>query len=269
MRVAKWSGIFFVVGLLSCSVASAQVDIAPFRGNLPTPSANTQGTAPAQTAAPIAVTTNSCSFNGIHDPFCGKSLAEIIGGVIKFLLGASGALFLAMFVYGGALWLTAGSSDRQEDAQKTLINASAGVIVVILSYTLVSLLVRTLGSVGVSQSNQGPQAGVSSGVTTPSAAAGTGACNSATFITACHERCDSTIASIASLVVGETASAAQCTGSCDSLGPRICSAVRSLAECDPGCTVVCSQPAIRENLILSVLCTSQCTDLCAKAFPDS
>lgn len=263
--------MLIIAGFLSCSIVYAQVDIAPFRGSLPTPSANTQGTAVARTAAPVAVTTDRCSFNGVHDPFCGKTFAEIIGGVIQFLLGAAGALFLAMFVYGGTLWLTAGSSDRQEDAQKTLINASVGVIVVILSYTLVSLLVRTLGSVGVSQSNQGPrveQTGTLPGAATP-AAAGTGACNAATFITACHERCNSTIASIASLIPGEAATTAQCSNSCDSLGPRICSAVHSPAECDPGCTVVCSRPEISDNIVLSVLCTSECTDLCASAFPGS
>ena len=82
------------------------------------------------------------------------------------MLGAAGALFLAMFVYGGAVWLTAGSSDRQQQAQKTLLNATAGVLVVIGSYTLIALLLNFVSGLGVSQTAVAP---VSEGapVTTP------------------------------------------------------------------------------------------------------
>jgi hypothetical protein len=92
----------------------------------------------------VAAGSGNCSFNGVNDPFCGKSVADLVGKAIQLLLGAAGALFLAMFVYGGAVWLTAGSSDRHEQARKTLLNASAGIVVVILSYTMVNLLVKFL-----------------------------------------------------------------------------------------------------------------------------
>lgn len=119
----------------------------------PTRSSNTQGTAGARAAPTAAATSGSCALNGVHDPFCNLSIQGIIGRVVKFFLGIAGALFLAMFVYGGAVWLTAGSSDRHEQAKKTLLNAAAGVLIVIGSYTMVAVLLRFVGGLGVSQGN--------------------------------------------------------------------------------------------------------------------
>lgn len=120
-------------------------------------SSNKKGAAARRTTGSASASSGNCTFNGVHDPFCGKTIPQIIGNIVRFLLGAAGALFLAMFVYGGAVWLTAGSSDRHEEAQKTLVNAATGILVVIASYTMVSLLVRFAGGLGASQSNEGPR----------------------------------------------------------------------------------------------------------------
>lgn len=260
------------------------------------PQSNVQGAAAAQTRAAITSGSGSCSYNGVKDPFCGKSVAEIIGKVIQFLLGAAGALFLAMFVYGGATWLTAGSSDRHEQAQKTLLNAAAGILVVILSYTMVSLLVRFAGGLGVGQTDtqavlsrdispaesgaSGASTGGSSGgsfldrllgrtgvqtmpsVSEPGAGgasggAAAGACNASSFITACRAECSD------SLVVGFVGLRAECDAACGTYGPGICSRVRVSSDCPAACSSFCTTEVVGEA---RSFCESECPDLCAAAF---
>lgn len=72
-------------------------------------------------------------------------LPQIFGRVIKWVLGLIGALFFAMFVYGGFLYIIAGDSSKNaETGQKTLINAVIGLTIVICSYMFVTWIVETL-----------------------------------------------------------------------------------------------------------------------------
>lgn len=158
---------FFVRAMLiACVVMQGAValpvfaqDAAPPTGaqTAPTRTSNTQGTAgQAATQAVAQPASSACELNGVHDPFCNKSISQIIGRIVQFVVSIAGALFLAMFVYGGAVWLTAGDSKRQEDAQKTLLNASFGVLIVIASYTIIAVLIGFVGGLGVSQGNVTP-----------------------------------------------------------------------------------------------------------------
>lgn len=239
-----------------CRGAGATETTPP--GTEPTRPSNTQGLKGASTAATLSQSSGNCSFNGVHDPFCGKSIAEIIGNMVRFLLGAAGALFLAMFVYGGAVWLTAGASDRHEEARKTLLNATAGILIVIASYTIVSLLVRFAGGLGASQTNQAPSFEESGqeGALAPGGAAG--ACNAARFVTACHEKCRT------STLVAAMGEAAACNVACGSYGPSICRAVRTPSDCGSGCATLCSSSEVPG--VLQGWCAIECGDLCAAAF---
>lgn len=77
-------------------------------------------------------------------------LPSIFGRVIKWVLGLVGALFFAMFVYGGFLYIIAGESSKNaETGKKTLINAVIGLTIVIGSYMFVSWIIETL-TAGVS-----------------------------------------------------------------------------------------------------------------------
>lgn len=266
----NWSGpqvnAYCVVPLVQCPRRSDGVYCCrPLpRGERP---ADPQGVAASPTQA--LASGDSCSFNGVHDPFCGKSVTDLIGNFIKFLLGAAGALFLAMFVYGGAVWLTAGSSDRHEQARKTLLNASAGIVVVILSYTMVSLLVRVAGTLGVSQGDtqpvltapssggDGSGSGVGGGSGPGRSAPSSGsACNASNFITTCSAACEDLPAGVNRVL---------CSTGCSSLGPNICSAVRSPADCATGCPTVCGDPRIPSDDLRS-FCNTHCTEACAAAF---
>ncbi|MBI5072057.1 hypothetical protein HZB93_04205 [Candidatus Falkowbacteria bacterium] len=71
---------------------------------------------------------------------------ELIGRIIKTVLGVVGALALAMFVYGGFTWLTsAGSADKIKKGKDILIWATIGLIVIFTSYTLVDFVLRAFG----------------------------------------------------------------------------------------------------------------------------
>ncbi len=254
------------------------------------PQSNVQGAAAAQTGAAITSGSGSCSYNGVKDPFCGKSVAEIIGKAIQFLLGAAGALFLAMFVYGGATWLTAGSSDRHEQAQKTLLNAAAGILVVILSYTMVSLLVRFASGLGVSQTDTralttegvtpteaGESAGGVSGrsgfVSPPSGGGGAaGSCSVEAVQSGCRslvERVlDEGIYRAALITAGCTQASTEfcrnirspdlCAGSC----PAVCDGIRNVRESDIPVPV----PDGALDRLRAIDCTAECPTLCAAAF---
>ncbi|GEM_PF-3390736 len=267
--------------------------IAPSQPTTPRRNSNTgnghRGASAPTTAA--AATSDSCAFNGVHDPFCNTSISEIIGRLVQFMLGAAGALFLAMFVYGGAVWLTAGSSDRHEQARKTLLNATAGVLIVIGSYTMIALLLRFVGGLGAAQEVVAPTNEIAAdGSTTPGGAPGAqrraglggllegagtsgdtsvrgdassggasggGACNAASFVTACQADCSSPLVALA----GRTE---ECNARCDSFGPLICSRVRTPADCGPGCISVCASPEIPD--LIRGMCMSECGGLCAAAF---
>lgn len=276
-------------GVLCCRAAAA-----PAASAAPVPAeqsqSNVQGAAAAQTGAAITSGSGSCSYNGVKDPFCGKSVAEIIGKAIQFLLGAAGALFLAMFVYGGATWLTAGSSDRHEQAQKTLLNAAAGILVVILSYTMVSLLVRFASGLGVSQTDTralttegvtpteaGESAGgVSgrSGFVSPPSGGGraAGSCSVEAVQSGCRslvERVlDEGIYRAALITAGCTQASTEfcrnirspdlCAGSC----PTVCDGIRNVRESDIPVPV----PDGALDRLRAIDCTAECPTLCAAAF---
>ena len=75
-----------------------------------------------------------------------STIPSRIGSIIKWLLGFSGALFFAMFIWGGVLYLTAGTSKRTEEGTKTLVNAAIGLMIIALSYILVTRVMDFIGA---------------------------------------------------------------------------------------------------------------------------
>jgi hypothetical protein len=69
-------------------------------------------------------------------------LVGMIGVVVKYSLGLVGALALAMIVYGGFLYITAAGDPKQiEKAKTVIIYAIIGIIVIGVSFALVSFVV--------------------------------------------------------------------------------------------------------------------------------
>lgn len=72
-------------------------------------------------------------------------LLQLVVNVTRLILGVVGTLALAMFVYGGfLLLLSGGSAQRVDTARQTLINATIGLGVIFLSWTIVNFLLTLL-----------------------------------------------------------------------------------------------------------------------------
>jgi len=136
------------------------------QGGAAAPAPTTAPTPPGPPAEPTPLTFN--------DPLAGKSIPAIIGGMVKSLFGLAGALFLAFFIYGGVLYMTAmGSPDQVKKALKALVRAAAGLAIVLFSYTLLSLLIGLAQTslTPASQSTTGPTAPAAPTTTAPTAPA--------------------------------------------------------------------------------------------------
>ena len=65
-----------------------------------------------------------------------------IGGVIWAILGIVGSLALALFIYGGFLWMTAaGNAEQVIKGRNTILWATLGLIIIFSSYALVRFVI--------------------------------------------------------------------------------------------------------------------------------
>ncbi len=70
----------------------------------------------------------------------------LIGNIIKTAMGLMGSVGLAMFVYGGLLWMTAaGNAEHQKKAINILLWSSMGIIVILASYVIVEFVFKAFG----------------------------------------------------------------------------------------------------------------------------
>ena len=102
----------------------------------------------------VAETANNAKSNASTDfpnPLSGvtsgksgeEAIPLIIGQVIKSVLGIVGSLALAMFVYGGLIWMTAaGAPDKITKGKDVLVWASIGLLVIFSSYALVAFVIQ-------------------------------------------------------------------------------------------------------------------------------
>ncbi|KAA0206219.1 hypothetical protein EDM68_02975 [Candidatus Uhrbacteria bacterium] len=86
---------------------------------------------------------------GYVNPLGTVNLNVVLNRVIRTVLGFVGAIFLAMFVYGGATWMLAGGDAKKvESGRKALINAVIGMAIIALSYAIISVIFETAGRIG-------------------------------------------------------------------------------------------------------------------------
>ncbi len=131
-----------ICGGTACTAESAMCQPLPGVGSPSFPQTTTGpqgGSAPSdQTQARQA---QSLGF-GLRDPLGGVSIQRLIAGLIRFVIGMIGALFLGLFVWSGVQWMTAGGeADKVSEAKQTMVNATIGMIIVIGAWTLVSLVI--------------------------------------------------------------------------------------------------------------------------------
>jgi len=89
---------------------------------------------------------------GAYDPTSGDiggytSAAEkIISNVLVVLTIVAGLSFLIYFLLGGINWITAGGQkDKVETAKTMMTNGAIGLIIVVLSYSIIWIVGKALG----------------------------------------------------------------------------------------------------------------------------
>jgi len=75
-----------------------------------------------------------------------RPLAEVVLSMVNYFIGFLGFLAVVMFVYAGVLWVLSGGSEEQiGKAKKIMIYAALGIIVVILSFSIVRFIASSAG----------------------------------------------------------------------------------------------------------------------------
>jgi hypothetical protein len=69
----------------------------------------------------------------------------------NFLIGLSGSVFLAIFVYGGFLYLTAGSSDRAARAKKMITQSAMAMVLILGAFVFVRFVQQSFIGAAVGQ----------------------------------------------------------------------------------------------------------------------
>ena len=102
----------------------------------------------------IILATNGTGGSGQSDPVslpnplttdgkAGPTIPELIGKVIKAVLGIVGSLALVMFIYGGITWMTsAGNAEKVQKGKDILVWAAIGLIIIFTSYVLVRFVLK-------------------------------------------------------------------------------------------------------------------------------
>lgn len=71
----------------------------------------------------------------------------IVGRIIKGVLSIIGTITLAMFTYGGVLWLTSmGESDKVEKGKKIFVWTTLGLAIIAGAYTAVTAIMKALST---------------------------------------------------------------------------------------------------------------------------
>ncbi|MFA6171263.1 MAG: pilin [Patescibacteria group bacterium] len=70
-----------------------------------------------------------------------KDPQTLIGKVIGAALGLVGSLALAMFIYGGFIWMTAqGNSEKVKKGRDTMVWATLGLIIIFSAYNIIAFV---------------------------------------------------------------------------------------------------------------------------------
>jgi amino acid transporter len=97
----------------------------------------------AQTSNSIIDTSSSSYQNGSYSL---NDMMLIVIRVSRWVLGIVGSLSLIMFIYGGFTFLiSAGSSEKVGQAQKIIIAAVIGLVIVFSSFLIIQFVLKSLG----------------------------------------------------------------------------------------------------------------------------
>lgn len=71
---------------------------------------------------------------------------QIIGNVIRAILGIVGSLALAVFIFGGFTWvISAGNEEKIKKGKDMILWATLGLVVIFFSYAMVTFVLQAIG----------------------------------------------------------------------------------------------------------------------------
>jgi type IV secretory pathway VirB2 component (pilin) len=123
--------------------ANPTTPVNPTNPTTPSPATCTQGSCP----------TGLCSVNNLCLPpqqyttglASSTSLTGFLLSLIKILLSFAGVIAVVMLVLGGYWYMAAGGNEEMsEKGRKTIINFVLGLVIIILAYTIVTVISSTL-----------------------------------------------------------------------------------------------------------------------------
>ena len=176
--------VFFILpkSALASSMRVGQSQVV----STPTPVPAAVGTSDAQTGgatggaggSSFALQQTGCEQSGdctIED------IVQMGVNFAQFIMGLSGALFLLVFIYGGARYvLSFGKQDWVSKGRDAMVHAAIGIVIIMSAWTIVSYVAQSLGYIGsstggsssVSQNNTGSSGGTGRCICNGNVAAG-------------------------------------------------------------------------------------------------
>lgn len=81
----------------------------------------------------------------LYSPIGDVSVATIIGRVLSIIIGVVGAIALAVFIYGGFLWMTsAGVSKKVEEGKSAMVWAVLGLVIIFSARAILTFVLGAL-----------------------------------------------------------------------------------------------------------------------------
>ena len=75
----------------------------------------------------------------------GTRLPQLVGRIIRVLIGLLGVIFLVLIVYAGFIWMLARGDSGEVDRAKDIIKSSIiGLIIVFIAYTLTGFIINAI-----------------------------------------------------------------------------------------------------------------------------
>lgn len=79
----------------------------------------------------------------LYNPLGTTDVPTLIGKVLSVVIGVIGAIALAIFIYGGFLWMTsAGDSKNVEKGKNAMVYAVLGLIVIFSASTVMNFIFK-------------------------------------------------------------------------------------------------------------------------------
>jgi hypothetical protein len=86
-----------------------------------------------------------CGVNQLCNPLGSKDIPTLIGGAIKTILGIVGSIALALFIYGGFVWMTAGGNPgRVKTGRDIFLWATLGLVIIFSAYAILTFVFNAL-----------------------------------------------------------------------------------------------------------------------------